>query len=300
MSEQRGDPVADYLDFLASARGLSANSLAAYERDLALYTTYLDIEGVDGPQAVPAAVVADFAAWLPGQRSARGRPYATSSVQRTLVAVRGFHRWLAESGRAEADAAADLVPPKAPRGPPRALTQAQVDRLLAAPAGERPTALRDHAMLELLYGSGLRITELVDLDLDHVDLDAPAVVCDAGGAHDRVVPLTRVAVRALARWLREGRPVLAPESVALFCNARGGRLTRQGGWKIIKRNAEKAGLADISPHTLRHSFAMHLVEGGADVREVQALLGHASAATTQRYAASVSDDLRRLLEERHP
>jgi integrase/recombinase XerD len=290
-----------FLDHLAAERGLSEHSLAAYRRDLALYGTYLELEGIASPTDADAAAVTGFAAWLRGQRTARGTPYAPSSIARTLVAVRGLHRHLVRDGITRVDAAADLAAPRPGRKLPGTLSQAQVERLLDHAQGSGPADLRDAAMLELLYSAGLRISELVGLDVDDVDLVDMTVRCVGKGSRERVVPLGRVAVAAADRWIREGRPVLAPPGPWLFCNTRGGRLTRQGGWKIVKAHADGAGLGDrVSPHTLRHSFATHLVEGGADIRVVQELLGHSSVTTTQVYTHTSQARLRALYDRAHP
>lgn len=290
-----------YLDYLAAERGLSPHSLAAYRRDLRLYGTYLELQGITDPATADPRTVTGFAAWLRTQRTARGTAYAESTVARTLVAVRGLHTFLVREGLSADDHARDLPSPRPSRKLPRTLSQAQVDRLLSSPLGDSPTALRDTAMLELLYSSGLRISELVDLDLDDVDLTDLTVRCLGKGSRQRVVPFGRVAARALEAWLVRGRPAFDPKGPALFCNRRGGRLTRQGGWKIVKRHAQRAGLEDVvSPHTLRHSFATHLVEGGADVRVVQELLGHASVNTTQVYTHTSRATLHALYDRTHP
>lgn len=290
-----------FLDHLAVEKGLSDHSLAAYRRDLSLYATYLELEGIDTPADADAEAVAGFAAWLRAQRSARGEPYAESSIARTLVAVRGLHRHLAREGLSHEDVAADLPTPRPSRKLPDTLSRAQIDALLSHAEGTSPIAQRDLAMLEMLYSTGLRISELIDLDVDDVDLIDTTVRCVGKGSRERVVPMGRMAVRAVQIWLTEGRPELEPKSHALFCNARGGRLTRQGGHKIVRRHADGAGLpAGVSPHTLRHSFATHLVEGGADIRVVQELLGHASVNTTQVYTHTSQSRLRALYDRTHP
>lgn len=295
---QHGDR---YLDHLAVERGLADHSLAAYRRDLGLYAAYLSSEELGSPTTATEDVVGGFVRWIGEQRTAAGRPYAASTVARTLVAVRGFHRFLVAEGLADADPSRDVAGPRTRRPLPKALSQAQVNLLLAAPEGDDPRALRDIAMLELLYSAGLRITELVELDVDDVDLSVRTVRCTGKGSKDRIVPVGRVACRAVEAWLVRGRPALEPRSPALFCNRRGGRLTRQGAWKIVKRHAERVGLGErVSPHTLRHSFATHLVDGGADVRVVQELLGHASVNTTQVYTQVSRTRLRDVYDRAHP
>ncbi|HUG84122.1 MAG TPA: site-specific tyrosine recombinase [Euzebya sp.] len=290
-----------FLDHLAVEKGLSAHSLAAYRRDLSLYGTYLDLEGLDSPADADTQAVAGFGAWLRSQHTQRGTPYAKASIARTMVAVRGLHRHLVRDGIASTDASRELSAPRPGRKLPNTLSQAQVDDLLTQAQGDTPGALRDAAMLELLYSAGLRISELIDLDVDDVDLVDLTVRCMGKGSRERVVPVGRLAARTVRTWLLEGRPAMAPDGPTLFCNTRGGRLSRQGGWKIVKRHADAAGLGDkVSPHTLRHSFATHLVEGGADIRVVQELLGHSSVNTTQVYTHTSQARIRALYDRAHP
>ena len=290
-----------YLDYLAVERGLSQNSLTAYERDLDLYGTYLEQIGLTDPTQAAPEDVAAFVAWTREQRTARGAPYAPSTVARTLVAVRGLHRFLLAEGLAEDDPSTEVAGPQLRRSLPKALSREQIGRLLAAPLGDDAVALRDRAMLELLYAAGLRISELVDLDVDDIDTEALTVRCLGKGDKERFGRLGRPAGQAVDAWLVRGRPAHAPHSPALFCNQRGGRLTRQGGWKIIKKHAEAVGLGQVvSPHTLRHSFATHMLEGGADVRHVQELLGHATVSTTQIYTLVSQGRLRSVYESAHP
>jgi len=290
-----------YLDYLRVERGLSAHTLAAYQRDLTLYGGYLAGTGSDDPLLADAATLAGFVAWLRDRHGPGGKPYAASTIARTLVSVRGLHRFLVREGLASGDPSTEVTGPRPKRPLPKALRLEQIERLLAAPAGDTPAALRDRAMLELLYAAGLRISELVDLDVDDADVRARTVRCFGKGRKERIVPFGALAGAALEAWLVRGRPALGPSTPALFCNGRGGRLTRQGGWKIVKRHADRAGLEDdVSPHTLRHSFATHLIDGGADVRVVQELLGHASVNTTQIYTLVSAGRLRAVYEQAHP
>ncbi|HEX6257230.1 MAG TPA: site-specific tyrosine recombinase XerD [Euzebyales bacterium] len=292
---------ARFLDFLIVERGLSEHSLAAYRRDLRLYQTYLASHGVTDPTTVDAAVVRGLVPWLRSTSNARGTAYAPRSIARTVAAVRGFHRFLVAEGLTDTDPAQDLSAPRLPRNLPRALTQPQVERLLGAPSGDGPAVVRDRAMLELLYSAGLRISELVALDVDDVDLTLRTVRCLGKGRKERIVPFGRPAARAVDALLVRARPALGASGPWLVCNQRGGRLTRQGAWKIVKRHAERAGLGEVvSPHTLRHSFATHLLDGGADVRVVQELLGHASVNTTQIYTQVSTTRLRTVYERAHP
>jgi len=290
-----------YLDYLRVERGLSVHSLSAYRRDLSVYAAFLASVGLTSPLEAQAEDLAAFVAWLREQRTAADRPFAASTIARTLVTIRGLHRFLVVEGLATVDPSSEVSGPRPGRSIPKALPVADVERLLASPTGEDPGALRDRSMLESLYGAGLRISELCDLDVDDVDLIDRTVRCLGKGSKERIVPLGRPARRALEAWLVRGRPALKPVGAALYCNARGGRLTRQGAWKIVKRHTEAAGLgAAVSPHTLRHSFATHLLDGGADVRIVQELLGHASVNTTQIYTLVSRTRLRAVYESAHP
>ncbi len=289
-----------FLDHLRVERGLSDNTLAAYRRDLARYQEYLGGIGLGDPVEADTAVVQGFVAWLSGEGSPEDRPYATSTVARMTVAVRGLHRFLAREGDTVEDVAARVNAPSSQRPLPKALPFEDVERLLAVP-GDGPGPLRDRAMLELLYSSGLRISEVVGLDLDDVDRVDRLVRVRGKGDKERIVPYGRPAAEALDAWLVRGRPLVGAEGPAVITNLRGRRLSRQGAWKVVGQHAERAGLgADVSPHTLRHSFATHLLDGGADVREVQELLGHASVATTQIYTMVSQKRLRQVYEQAHP
>ena len=217
---------------------------------------------------------------------------AASSQKRALVAVRSLHRFLAEEQEGRSDPAAEVEVPRVPRGLPKALSEDEVEALLGAVVGDDPTARRDRAILEVLYGTGLRISELVGLSLNDVDLDAGLLRAFGKGAKERIVPLGRYSVQAVVAWLADGgRPALEPDqwarrsdSEALFLNSRGGRLSRQGAWMVVRKAGEKVGLAGrLSPHVLRHSCATHMVDHGADIRTVQELLGHSDVRTTMIY-----------------
>lgn len=288
-----------FVDHVRAERGLAANTVEAYRRDLGLYARYLDEVGVADPREVTPRQVESFVAWLRGRTSASGRPYAAASVARIVVAVRGFHRFLAREGLAEQDVAAGVGTPSTARPLPKALSVADTERLLTAPLGAGPLPRRDRALLELLYGAGLRISEAVTLDLDDLDPVDRLVRVRGKGDKERVVPYGEVASDALDAWLVGGRAALSPRAPALFVNARGGRLSRQGAWKLVTGHADRVGL-QVSPHTLRHSFATHLVDGGADVRAVQELLGHASVTTTQIYTLVSRTALREVYERAHP
>ncbi len=303
--------VRGYLEHVAVERGLATNTLAAYRRDLTRYAGFLAGRGVTEPNQVAEVHVSDFlAAIRTGEDGAT--QLTASSAARTLVAVRGLHRFLALEGLTTDDPARHVRPPAPPKRLPKAMSVDDVTRLLdAASVGDTPAALRDRALLELLYASGARISEAVGLDVD--DVLAAGAGADDGvatvrllgkGNKERLVPLGSYAMRALEAYLVRGRPVLAARgrgTPAVFLNTRGGRLSRQSAWAVLRASADRARLAgDVSPHTLRHSFATHLLEGGADVRVVQELLGHASVTTTQVYTLVTADTLREVYAATHP
>lgn len=295
-----------FIDHLAAERGLAANTRTAYRRDLALYAAYLTDQELTNVRGIEAEDVTAFIEDLRGREYADGRRYSAATVARVLAAIRGFHRWLVREGVAASDPSELVESMRIPRALPKSLTLDEIDRLLAAIPAEGEAATRDRAMLETLYAAGLRISELTALDVDDADLDEGSVRCIGKGSKERVVPIGRPAVEALRSYIADVRPVFArrlkgrPEH-ALFLNQRGRRLTRQGCWKLLKRYAERADLTRrISPHTLRHSFATHLIERGADVRVVQELLGHASVGTTQLYTLTSVEQLREIYLSSHP
>jgi integrase/recombinase XerD len=295
--------ISRFLDYLAVERGLARNTLDAYGRDLGRYARYLETEGVTDATHADEATVTGFVASLAGSEYAEGKRYRASSVARALAAVRMFHLFLLREGEASDNPSEGVVRPKVPRTLPRPLSVGEVEAILAASGEADPPGIRDRAILETLYGAGLRISELVGLDVDEVDLDEGSVRVMGKGSKERMVPLGRFAVAALEGYLTRARPTLArPRSgAALFLNQRGGRLTRQGATRVIKGAASRAGVTKrVTPHTLRHSFATHLLEGGADVRVVQELLGHASLATTQIYTLVTGERLREEYFSAHP
>lgn len=291
-----------YLDHLAVERGLAGNTLLSYRRDLRRYEA---IVGATRPLAsVTEADVAGFVATM-REGTPDHPPVKASSAARALVAVRGLHRFAVREGWVPVNVAHDVRPPALPRSLPKAISVDEVKALIdAAGFDQTPLALRDAALLEVLYGTGARISEAVGLDLDDLDLDAGSVRLFGKGSKERVVPVGSFARAAVSAYLVRARPVLAAAgrgTPALFLNARGGRLSRQGAWIVLRSAAEKANVrADVSPHTLRHSFATHLLDGGADVRVVQELLGHASVTTTQIYTLVTVDKLREVYASAHP
>ena len=299
--------VDSYLRHLTIERGMAKNTLLAYKRDLAKYLEILEKEGITDSAQVTELVVRDFAQSLVAQKG-----LVATSVARILAAVRGFHKFMLFEGISDNDVSAAVKPPKAPKRLPKAISIQEIEILLKA-SGPEPddvsgTAadiirVRDRAILELLYATGARVSEIVNMDLD--DLIDPEIVRLFGkGSKERIVPVGRYAQAAVAAYLVRVRPTLATLSLgtpALFLNQRGSRLSRQSIWQIISDSAHAAKLGvEVSPHTFRHSFATHLLEGGADVRVVQELLGHASVTTTQIYTLVTVDALREIYASSHP
>ncbi|MGY1753246.1 site-specific tyrosine recombinase XerD [Blastococcus sp. SYSU D01042] len=299
-----------YLDHLTVERGLAANTIASYRRDLRRYTEYLDAAGVRGLREISESDVAGFLAAL-----RRGDddhpPLSATSAARAVVAVRGLHRFCLLDGLVPDDVAAEVRPPTPARRLPKAVPVEQVVALIeAAGSVEGPRGLRDRALLELLYGTGARISEAVGLAVDDLDRGQATVRLAGKGGKERIVPVGSYALRAVEDYLVRARPELAGKSRggvrggALFLNVRGGPLSRQSAWQILRTAAERAGSSElassVSPHTLRHSFATHLLDGGADVRVVQELLGHASVTTTQVYTLVTVDRLREIYATSHP
>ena len=292
----------EYLTWLAVERGRSRNTLRAYRHDLLAYVAWLDARSV----ALADVTEADVADYV-GRLRADGR--APASVARALAAVRNLHRFLAEEGRTANDPAVEVAAPRVPSGLPKPLSEEEVTALLDAVVGNEPVHRRDRAILELLYGTGMRISELCGLALGDLDPDAAVVRVFGKGAKERIVPVGRPALAAVADWRGpSGRPRMAParwarrgDADALFLNQRGGRLSRQAGWAIVTRYGTRAGLGDrLGPHVLRHSCATHMLDHGADLRVVQELLGHASISTTQVYTKVSGDRLRTVFESAHP
>lgn len=300
--------VRTYLDHLTVEKGLAANTLSSYRRDLRRYREHLAGAGIDHLDGVSEATVTEFLMRL-REGDADHPPLSASSAARTVVAVRGFHKFAVADGLAQLDPAAAVKPPTPAKRLPKALPLSDVEAILeAAGAPGTPLALRDRALLEVLYGTGARISEAVGLDVDDVsaldlrDHDDNTILLSGKGGKERLVPVGSFARAALSAYLVRGRPALVAKATpALFLNSRGGRLSRQSAWAVLVKAAERAGVTrDVSPHTLRHSFATHLLDGGADVRVVQELLGHASVTTTQVYTLVTVDNLREVFATAHP
>ncbi|WP_426244758.1 site-specific tyrosine recombinase XerD [Nocardioides sp. LHG3406-4] len=292
-----------YLDHLTVERGLAANTLSSYRRDLRRYAAHLAAAGVETLDSVTEATVAGFLMAL-REGNADHAPLGASSAARTVVAVRGFHKFAVRDGLSTTDPASAVKPPTPAKRLPKALPLADVEAILEAAGSAGTTlALRDRALLEVLYGTGARISEGVGLDVDDLDVVDGTVLLRGKGSKERLVPVGSYARDAVTAYLTRARPdlVSTASGPALFLNSRGGRLSRQSAWAVLVKAADRAGVTrDVSPHTLRHSFATHLLDGGADVRVVQELLGHASVTTTQIYTLVTVDNLREVFATAHP
>ena len=292
-----------FLDHLTVERGLSTNTVQAYRRDLRRYLAFLGSWGIRDVPGVTDEAVGAYVVQLTSSTHDDGALYRPASVARMLSAVRTFHRFELREGVTDHDPTVGIVPPKLPRSLPRPLSVDEVTRLIDAPPVDDAVGQRDRAILELLYGAGLRISELTGLDVDDVELEDGSVRVLGKGGKERDVPVGRYAREAVSAYLTRARPGFATSRsrAALFLNQRGGRLTRQGISLLLARHVRAAGIRRrVTPHTLRHSFATHLLEGGADVRVVQELLGHASVATTQIYTLVTKEHLREVYFTSHP
>lgn len=306
------EKIDDFLKVLEAERGFSVNTIFAYRNDLTQFLSFLqgDAEAQPAGDDDDTQALADLMAlqavgsWsdLTDQHLTsymlhlRGRQYASSTVARKMAAIKSFFNYLIQEGQLRGDPAARMSSPKVDKYTPRSISADEVERLLAQPAkdaaslGDRPETSRDRAMLEALYSTGMRVSELVALDTEDVDLDARHLRCASRTLRERRVPLRPTAIEAIGHYLENARPRLVlREEHALFLNHRGNRLTRQGFWLILKSYANKADIADITPHTLRHTFATHALRSGANLRDVQLLLGHVSISTTQVYRRLAND-----------
>lgn len=289
------DPLQEYLDHLTAERGLSGNTVDAYRRDLAILA-----REIGNRRKLADARQEDLLRVLRRMR-ADGR--SPRSVARWIVAVRGFFSWLLARGRIESNPAEHVDSPKVWKRLPAVLTPEEVERLLATPDCKTPLGMRDAAMLEVLYAAGLRVSELIHLRFQDLHLDAGYLRCMGKGSKERIIPMGQEAEGALHRYLANGRPELLRDrkSDVLFVKRKGGAISRQGFWKLVKSHGRAAGIEkEFSPHTLRHSFATHLLENGADLRSVQAMLGHADISTTQIYTHINKERLKRLYDDFHP
>ncbi|HKO25237.1 MAG TPA: site-specific tyrosine recombinase XerD [Chloroflexota bacterium] len=287
--------IADFIAYLRAERGFSPNTICAYQNDLAQLADFARA----GPVELDLADRGTILAFL---LHLHEREYAPSTVARKVAAVKSFYHFLHRQGWIDVDPTASIDSPHVSKYVPKAASVDEIDRLLAQLDDSSPTTVRDKAMLELLYATGMRVTELVSLDLEHVDFENNSVRCAGKGGRVREIPFHDGARDSLTRYIEEGRPKLVGvhDSPALFLNHHGERLTRQGFWLIIKGYAKQAGIEKITPHTLRHSFATHLLNNGADLRAVQELLGHSCIATTQIYTHVTEAHVRDVYDEAHP
>lgn len=290
-----------YLRHVAIERGLAANTQAAYRRDLTGYVAWLGARGINDWNGITPMAIGEY---LQSLASRDETPLTASSRSRLLSSIRGLHRFLVDEGECAADATADLVAPKLPRRLPKAITIDQMTALIDAAGGESDTQIRDRALVELLYATGARISEVVSLNVDDVTAEDRLIRVRGKGGKQRIVPLGSYARDALDAYLIRVRPVFSARgqaTPALFLGPRGARFSRQSAWLVVRAAAERANVSgDISPHTFRHSFATHLLAGGADVRVVQELLGHSSVSTTQIYTLVTVDTLRESYANAHP
>ena len=291
-----------FLSYMAVERGVSRNTLSAYRSDARQLHDFLSGDGDGEAAAVDWRSVGaqDVTAYV---LHLRGKEYSDTTLARKVASTRSFFGFLFHEGAIDEDPTDKMSAPKVGRSLPKALSLEEVDALLDGPADPSPEAMRDRAMLEVLYASGIRVSELVSLDTDDVDLEQGYVRCFGKGSKERLVPIHRGAAEALGEYVEHGRPQLYSKRSerALFLNRRGARLTRQGFWTILKGAAARAGITtSITPHTLRHSFATHLLRGGAPLRHVQELLGHSSITTTQVYTHLTSEHVRAEYQKSHP
>ncbi len=289
--------VNEFINYLAVERGLAQNTLESYGRDLRQFQSYLRNGHMDVLKDSSRNTILGYLNNL----QTKGR--AVSTISRNLAAIKSFYQYLVRERYIEKDPAAHLESPKLEKKLPKILTIGEVEELLKQPNNYLPTGLRDKAMLELLYATGIRVSELISLNISDINLDMGYIKCYGKGAKERIVPLGSIAARCVQEYIAKGRTKLVRtyEEPALFVNHHGNRLTRQGFWKIIKKYAQEASInKEITPHTLRHSFATHLLENGADLRSVQEMLGHADISTTQIYTHVTKNRLKEVYDKAHP
>lgn len=289
--------VNDFINYLAVERGLAQNTLESYGRDLRQFQTFLQNSQLDFLQNSNRDTILSYLNNL----QVKGR--AVSTISRNLAAIKSFYQYLVRERHLEKDPAVNLESPKLEKKLPKILSIAEVEELLKQPNTSQPTGLRDKSMLELLYATGIRVSELINLNISDVNLDMGYIKCYGKGSKERIVPLGSIAAKCAQEYINKGRPKLVRtyEESSLFVNHHGNRLTRQGFWKIIKKYALEANITkDITPHTLRHSFATHLLENGADLRSVQEMLGHADISTTQIYTHVTKNHLKEVYDKTHP
>lgn len=289
--------VSEFINYLAVERGLAQNTLESYGRDLRQFQAYLQESNIDFMKDLNRSTILTY------MNSLQSNGKAVSTISRNLAAIKSFYQYLVRERYLDKDPAAHLESPKLEKKLPKVLSVHEVEELLRQPNGLLPAGLRDKAMLELLYATGIRVSELISLNISDVNLDMGYIKCYGKGSKERIVPLGSIAAKCVQDYLGKGRPKLVRtyEEAALFINHHGNRLTRQGFWKIIKKYAQEAHIVkEITPHTLRHSFATHLLENGADLRSVQEMLGHADISTTQIYTHVTRNHLKEVYDKTHP
>ncbi|HHY37879.1 MAG TPA: site-specific tyrosine recombinase XerD [Clostridia bacterium] len=292
------DLISNFIDYLGKQKGLAENTLDSYGRDLKQYKTFLENGGKTSIEdAGPATIVAYL---LHLQKQGR----APATIARRLAALKAFYQYLVRENFLQNDPTSNLESPKLEKRLPKVLTVREVDMLLKQPKPTTPTGLRDRAMLELLYATGIRVSELISLNVSDLNLEMGFLKCRGKGARERIVPVGSMALKSVRQYLQEGRPRILGSNTqepSLFLNHHGRRLTRQGFWKIVRKYAQEAKIRKhITPHTLRHSFATHLLENGADLRSVQEMLGHADISTTQIYTQVTKGRLKEIYARTHP
>lgn len=287
----------EFINYLSVERGLAVNTLESYGRDLRQYSEFLDTDDESALDSVSRTTIVNYLLYLQSQGK------ATATIARRLAALKAFYQFLVREKRIHDDPTANLESPKLEKRLPKVLSVGEVERLLAQPDAGQAAGVRDRAMLELLYATGIRVSELVSLDVTDVNLEMGYIKCSGKGSKERIVPLGSLAIQSCRDYLGVARPRLVREreEQALFVNHHGHRLTRQGFWKIVKKYADDAKIEkEITPHTLRHSFATHLLENGADLRSVQEMLGHADISTTQIYTQITRGRLKEVYAKAHP
>ncbi len=286
-----------FLNFLVVEKGLSANTLEAYSRDLIGYLRFLESRGMTDLSQSQVETLYEYLGTL------KARKMSSRTQARILSAMRSFYRFLQEESLRKDNPALSIQGPKPRRSLPQTLSEMEVEALLHQPKPDSPRGIRDVALLEVLYATGLRVSELISLTLDQLELEAQLIRTMGKGSKERLVPIGRTASNRLREYLQKGRNFLLKDRLSpwVFVNNRGGRLSRQGFWKIIRQYGRQAGITKkISPHTLRHTFATHLLEGGADLRSIQTMLGHADISTTQIYTLVTSQHIREAYRRYHP
>lgn len=289
------DLAKEFIDYLEKRKKLTKNTLDSYRHDIQGFLQYLEMAEAD-PLKADRKMLEGFFSHL--KKSGR----AGSTISRELVSLKNFYSFLQQQGRVSDNPALSIRPPKVEKKLPQVLTPGEMECLLAQPVCTDLKGFRDKAMLELLYATGIRVTEMVQLDVEAVNLEMGFISCSCGG-RERIIPIGKICTEALTEYLQRVRPLLVkkPQETALFLNLSGQRITRQGFWKLLKQYAAEAGIQKtITPHTLRHSFAAHLLENGADIHSVQSMLGHADVATTQMYAQLVNSKLQEVYAKAHP